>query len=73
MIWLSALAYLADAVLISAYWWLVRGHSERPYHWANALGAVPLLAVEITARAWPLVPITGMFGVVGWIGVLSGD
>ena len=67
---LTALAYLADAFILLTYGLTLRGH-VRPFHWANALGCVPLIAVEVTTGAWPVLPLTASFGVIGWIGVFK--
>lgn len=68
---LSVLAYIADAAILGTYAWLSRKGPSRPFHIANALGAIPLLAVEVTAHAWPVLPVTASFGLVGWYGWLS--
>lgn len=66
----SYLAYAADAWIIGAYAATTRDPRRlRWFHWANALGCVPLLVVELVTHAYPVIPITGTFGLLGWIGV----
>ena len=67
---LALVTYLADAVILLTYGLTLRGH-VRPFHWANALGCIPLIAVEVTTGAWPVLPLTAVFGVIGWIGVIK--
>lgn len=67
---LLALAYVADAFILSTYGLAVFTGVARPFHWANAIGGIPLLAVEILTGAWPVVPLTATFTVLGWVGVI---
>ncbi len=64
------LAWVADVAILGSYYLFTTRGYERPFHWANALGCIPLLAVEVTAGAWQVVPVTAAFGVIGWVGVL---
>ena len=67
---LALVTYAADAIIIGTYGLTLRGR-VRPFHWANALGCIPLIAVEVTTGAWPVLPLTAVFGVIGWIGVIK--
>jgi hypothetical protein len=67
----NLLGYLADAAIIGAYFAAVHTASKvQWFHWANAIGAVPLVAVESLTGAWAVLPLTVAFGVLGWIGAL---
>lgn len=66
---IALLGYVADVLILGTYALLSQTGKVRPLHWANALGCFPLLYLEINARLWPVVIITGMFGVLGWFGV----
>ena len=61
--------YLADVCILGTYASSVRTGRLRGFHWANALGAVPLLYLEVGAHLWPVCVISGTFGVLGWLGV----
>lgn len=39
------------------------------FHWSNALGCFPIIAVEVLTGAWPALILTAAFGVIGWLGV----
>ena len=65
---LTALAYLADAVILGAY-----AFRPRRFDLANAVGGPLLLAVEMTTGAWPIVPITATFTVIGLWRCLHGS
>jgi len=55
--------------ILGGYAWAVRTQRQRPFHWANAIGCVPLLIAEVGAGLWQVVAITGTFGALGWLGV----
>lgn len=66
-------AYVADAAILGTYAASVRDASRvRWFHWANAIGAVPIVAVEIVVAAWPPLVLTVAFGLIGCAGVLRG-
>lgn len=69
---LLALAYAADGAVVATYLSLVRTGRARAFHWANALGCLPLIAVEIGAHAFAPLVLTAFFGLGGWYGVLKG-
>jgi len=66
---LAALGYLADVWILGTYALLARYGRTRPFHWANAIGCIPLLAAEGLAGLWQVMVLTGTFGVIGWLGV----
>lgn len=68
---LEIIAYLSDAWVLATYALLARRGRVVPFHWANALGAAPLLIIEVTQRAWPVIPLTGTFCVLGWVGLFT--
>ncbi len=67
---LSVLAYGADAAVLATYWHLARTGSARPFHWANAIGFVPLAATEIVAHVYPPLVLTVAFGALGILGLI---
>jgi hypothetical protein len=67
----TALGYLADAWILGTYLVLARTGRARPFHAANALGCLPILAGEIATGAFVPMVLTVVFGVVGWLGVLK--
>lgn len=67
---LSILGYLADAAILGAYFWMTRWPQRAIwFHWANAVGCIPLVGIEIVTHAWPVLPLTATFGVLGAYGV----
>ena len=73
--WVQWVALFANAVIIACYFNLATDpskESRRSFHWANALGCFPVLAVEFMTGAWSVVPLTACFGIIGWIGVFRG-
>lgn len=68
---LSVLAYCADAAVLATYWHLARTGSARPFHWANAIGFVPLAVVEIVGHIYPPLILTVAFGVIGIAGLIQ--
>lgn len=68
---LTLLGYLADVAILTTYAYLARTGRARPFHAANAIGAVPLLVIETTTGAWPVVPLTLTFAVLGIVGLTS--
>lgn len=67
---LDLIAFVTDAVILTTYFLMARGRPALWFHWANALGCIPLLVVEATSHAWPVMPLTAAFGLIGWAGVL---
>lgn len=68
---ISALAYLADAWILATYALTTRRRPVRWFHWANAVGCAPILAVEAVAGAWPPLVLTAAFGAIGCVGLLK--
>lgn len=66
---LSAVAYASDAWVLGTYFLMTRGKPARWFHFANALGAAPLLVIEVAQRAWPVLPLTVAFCAIGWLGL----
>lgn len=70
MTWLSLFVYVGDAWVLTTYTLLAfEKIKPRPFHWANAGAGVPTLTFEALVHAWPVMPLTLVFCVVGWIGV----
>jgi len=59
---LDALSYTANALIIITYGF-VRSR-PRWFDWANLLGAPFIMAVEIKAQVWPVMPVTVFFGLI---------
>lgn len=70
---MTVLGYIATVWILTTYAVLVRCSNPRPFHWANAVGCVPLIVGEIAVGAGPPLVLTTAFGVVGWVGVLRGQ
>lgn len=70
---LEFVAYLADAWILAAYARSVIRQDARPFHWANAVGCLPIIGVEVITEAWPALVLTAFFGVIGIAGLLHGD
>jgi hypothetical protein len=66
---LQLLGYVSDVWVLSTYFWLAHRSKTLPFHWANALGAVPLLVAEYQLGAWQVIPLTGTFCLLGWFGL----
>lgn len=71
MVMLDVLAYLADAWILGTYLYAATRGRQRPFHWANAIGCLPILAVEVVASAWPAFVLTLAFGFIGCVGVVN--
>lgn len=70
MVVLSLAVYFGDVAVLSSYFLMTMGWAKvRPFHYANAVFGVPTLAFEISVHAWPVMPLTGVFCAVGWIGL----
>lgn len=67
---LQFFGYLSDVWVLGAYFWFVHsGKHQLLFHWANALGAAPVLIAEVQLGAWQVLPLTATFCVVGWYGI----
>lgn len=74
MVVINVLAYIADFCIIGSYFLMVRRPSlSKLFHWANAVGSVPLILVEGFTGAWAVMPLTIAFGCIGWYGVFKND
>lgn len=78
MSWLSFIVYIADVFILGTYLllaslnphaapWVARRRTQW-FHWANAAGGVPTLVFEAGVHAWPVMPLTGVFCIAGFIG-----
>lgn len=78
MSWLSFIVYIADVFILGTYAllaavsphaspWVQRKRAQW-FHWANMAGGAPTLIYEATVHAWPVMPLTGVFCLVGTIG-----
>lgn len=63
---LGSLGWAATAWVLVTYAVMARTGRERPFHWANALGCVPLIALNVLAGVWPAVVLNVTFGLLGW-------
>ena len=68
---LTAISLIATAWVLITYWWLVKTGEQPPFNLANAIGCLPVLAVEIIARTWAPLILTATFGIVGAWGVIK--
>lgn len=66
----TLVGYLADAWILGAYAMLARKGRAAPFHWANALGCLPIIATELAVDAYVPMVLTATFGVIGWLGIL---
>ena len=79
-------AVLATYALVASYTWIethphnraaawVRKYTRSTvshwFNWANAVGCVPLIYVEVVTGAWPALPLTLAFGLIGAFGVVT--
>lgn len=62
--------YLADAWVLTTYAILARTSRALAFHWANAIGCVPIILGELALRAYVPLVLTSVFGALGWVGVL---
>lgn len=68
MTFLSILAWACSAWIVLSYGSMVFGEgSTKSFHWANAIGGIPLLAYGVASHSWPYIPITATFCFFGWI------
>lgn len=69
---LQIIVLVADFAILGTYARVSVGRSVRPFHWANAIGAVPVVALEVLTGAWAVIPLTATFGLLGVTGLLKG-
>lgn len=69
---LTVIAWAATGAILATYLAVAAGRwPVRVFHQANALGAVPVCAVQARAGVWPGFVLTfafGTIGLVGWVG-----
>lgn len=68
---LNAVAYFADACILLTYFLAAKTGSARSFHWANAIGCLPIIATEFLSHAWAALILTSSFGLIGAFGVVS--
>jgi hypothetical protein len=70
---IDVLAYVADAAILVTYYLLATRGARygRALHMANAIGAVPILATEWIAHAYPPMVLTAAFGSIGVAGLIQ--
>lgn len=66
---LTLLGYIADAAILGTYAVLSHTGKPRAFHWANALGGVPLVIAEVYVQLWQVLVLTGTFTLLGWYGL----
>lgn len=65
----NVLAYIADVWILATYYLTTRGRPVRWFHLANAIGCLPIIAVETWVGAWPALVLTAAFGLIGFMGL----
>lgn len=71
---LANLGWAATAWVLGTYALMARTGRARPFHLANALGCIPLIALNVTAGVWPAVVLNVTFGMLGWLALIkNGD
>lgn len=65
--------YVLSFLIVGTYVLLVLGRvPESAFHWANALGGPPIIALTCLTVGWqPMLALTVAFTTAGWIGVLT--
>lgn len=66
---LTAIGFVADLWILGTYALLARTGRALPFHWANAIGSVPIVFGEIVLGAYVPLVLTATFGVIGVFGV----
>lgn len=68
---LAILCYMADVAILSTYFLTARNPKNvRWFNWANAIGCIPLILLEVGVGLWQPVILTGFFGIIGWYGLI---
>lgn len=67
----EALAYVADAAVLGAYFATKHGKPVLWMDWANFLGAIPIIVIEVNARLWQALILTAAFGLIGLYGIIN--
>lgn len=68
LVWIT---WIATAVILGTYAGMQRGYSSRAFDWANAIGCVPLVAMDLIVGAVPAAVISVCFGAIAWYGILA--
>lgn len=61
--------FAAVAFILATYAYMIRTDKEALFHWANAIGFIPIGLSAYMQRAWPSLVITTAFGIIGAVGV----
>ena len=65
-------SYVASLAVISTYLGLALGWSALRFHWANAIGCVPIIAFSVSVGAYPSAVLSLFFGLVGLVAIVTG-
>lgn len=65
LVWIT---WLATAAVLVTYFRMQRGHGSLWFDWANAIGSIPLAAMDIIVGAIPAAVVSICFGVIAWYG-----
>ncbi len=68
---LDLIAYVTDLFILVSYYLFVTRNSARLFNWANAVGAIPLIGVEVAAHTYPPMVLTVAFGLIGVLGLVN--
>lgn len=66
---IAAIALVASVIIVAGYFRLSVQRKPRMFHWANAVGCVPIIIQNYQARVWAALLLTTFFGVIGWMGL----
>ena len=64
-------AWAGTVMVLSTYALSALTGNALPFHWANALGGIPLIAVQIRGRVFQPMVVTAAFTIIGWVGIIS--
>lgn len=68
---IDAIGYAASVAILIVYLLLATGKAKPiAFHWANALGAPPVIASELVHGAYVPLVLTAFFGIIGAAGVI---
>lgn len=68
---LLIISYIATAIIIFSYAYMVKTKNVNQFNWVNFLTAAPLVILAIIAGAIPNAIISGFFGLVGLYGIIE--
>lgn len=68
---IDVIGYAASVAILIVYLLLATGKAKPiAFHWANALGAPPVIASEVIHGAYVPLVLTAFFGIIGAAGVI---